>query len=55
MPSARGPKAVEPVIVETIDLETMRLIRPARIDGLRDRTNEVWRPLLAIAELAGEA
>jgi Protein of unknown function (DUF3631) len=28
--------------------------RPARIDGLRDRTNEVWRPLLAIAELAGE-
>jgi Protein of unknown function (DUF3631) len=28
--------------------------RPVRIDGLRDRTNEVWRPLLAIAELAGE-
>jgi Protein of unknown function (DUF3631) len=33
---------------------TLRLTRPIRIDGLRDRTNEVWRPLLAIAELAGD-
>jgi hypothetical protein len=32
-------------------LETLRLARPARIEGLRDRVNEVWRPLLAIAEL----
>jgi Protein of unknown function (DUF3631) len=38
-----------------IDLETLKATRPVRIDGLRDRTNEVWRPLLAIAELAGEA
>ena len=35
-------------------VETLRLTRPARIDGLRDRVNEVWRPLLAIAELTGE-
>jgi Protein of unknown function (DUF3631) len=35
-------------------LDTLRAARPARVDGLRDRTNEVWRPLLAIAELAGE-
>lgn len=33
----------------------LKAARPDRIDGLRDRTNEVWRPLLAIAELAGEA
>jgi hypothetical protein len=36
-------------------LEGLRVARPDRIDGLRDRTNEVWRPLLAIAELAGES
>ncbi len=36
-------------------VEALTLARPARIDGLRDRTNEVWRPLLAIAELAGAA
>jgi hypothetical protein len=36
-------------------VETLSAARPARVDGLRDRTNEVWRPLLAIAELAGEA
>jgi hypothetical protein len=35
-------------------LEPLRAARPARVDGLRDRVNEVWRPLLAIAELAGE-
>ncbi len=34
-------------------LETLRAARPPRIEGLRDRVNEVWRPLLAIAELAG--
>jgi Protein of unknown function (DUF3631) len=28
-------------------------MRPPRVEGVRDRTNEVWRPLLAIAELAG--
>jgi Protein of unknown function (DUF3631) len=38
-----------------VDLETLRTTRPVRIEGLRDRTNEGWRPLLAIAELAGEA
>jgi Protein of unknown function (DUF3631) len=37
-----------------IEVETLQATRPARIDGLRDRTNEVWRTLLAIAELAGE-
>jgi hypothetical protein len=35
-------------------LEPLRVARPGRVDGLRDRVNEVWRPLLAIAELAGE-
>src|SRR5262249_4352494 len=35
-------------------VDRMAATRPARIDGLRDRTNEVWRPLLAIGELAGE-
>jgi hypothetical protein len=33
----------------------LRELPPIRIEGLRDRQNEVWRPLLAIAELAGEA
>jgi Protein of unknown function (DUF3631) len=36
-----------------LHLETLRAARPARVEGLRDRTNEVWRPLLAIAELDG--
>jgi Protein of unknown function (DUF3631) len=35
--------------------EGLKAARPERIEGLRDRSNEVWRPLLAIAELAGEA
>jgi hypothetical protein len=34
-------------------IDELQDARPARIDELRDRTNEVWRPLLAIAELAG--
>jgi hypothetical protein len=34
-------------------IERLKLMKPERIAGLRDRTNEVWRPLLAIAELAG--
>jgi Protein of unknown function (DUF3631) len=39
----------------TAELETLKMSRPARIEGVRDRTMEVWRPLLAIAEVAGEA
>ena len=35
-------------------IDTLAAARPGRVDGLRDRTNEVWRPLLAIAEEAGE-
>jgi hypothetical protein len=35
-------------------IDTLAVARPGRVDGLRDRTNEVWRPLLAIAELAGD-
>jgi Protein of unknown function (DUF3631) len=35
-------------------IDTLAVARPSRVDGLRDRTNEVWRPLLAIAEEAGE-
>jgi hypothetical protein len=35
-------------------LDGLKAARPDRIEGLRDRSNEVWRPLLAIAELAGE-
>jgi hypothetical protein len=33
----------------------LKTSKPDRVDGLRDRTNEVWRPLLAIADLGGEA
>jgi Protein of unknown function (DUF3631) len=35
-------------------LETLQAARPGRVEGLRDRVNEVWRPLLAIAELDGD-
>jgi hypothetical protein len=35
-------------------LVALRGVFPAKVEGLRDRQNEVWRPLLAIAELAGE-
>jgi hypothetical protein len=35
-------------------LDELRAARPERIEGLRDRTMEVWRPLLAIAERAGD-
>jgi Protein of unknown function (DUF3631) len=36
------------------NLDALRAARPVRIEGVRDRTMEVWRPLLAIAELAGD-
>jgi hypothetical protein len=36
-------------------LDALTAARPERVDGLRDRTTEVWRPLLAIAELDGDA
>lgn len=36
------------------ETEALALLRPPRIDGLRDRANEVWRPLLALAERAGD-
>lgn len=36
-------------------LDELSAARPDRVDGLRDRQNEVWRPLLAIAKLAGDA
>jgi hypothetical protein len=38
------------------DAETvseLRALRPPRLEELRDRANEVWRPLLAIADHAG--
>jgi hypothetical protein len=35
-------------------LDVLRAARPDRVEGVRDRTMEVWRPLLAIAELDGE-
>ena len=38
-----------------VRIDTLRAARPDRVDGIRDRTMEVWRPLLAIAELDGEA
>jgi hypothetical protein len=34
---------------------SLRGMPATRVEGLRDRQNEVWRPLLAIAQLAGEA
>jgi hypothetical protein len=34
-------------------VESLRGMSFIRVEGLRDRQNEVWRPLLAIAELAG--
>lgn len=33
--------------------ETVRLARPTEIDGLNDRANDCWEPLLAIASAAG--
>ncbi|MDH2242823.1 DUF3631 domain-containing protein [Pseudomonas sp. GD03909] len=33
--------------------EAIRTARPAEVDGLNDRANDCWEPLLAIAELAG--
>lgn len=33
--------------------EAVRMARPAEIDGLNDRANDCWEPLLAIAEVAG--
>jgi hypothetical protein len=38
----------------SVTVDVLRGSRPARIEGLRDRTMEVWRPLLAIAEMDGE-
>lgn len=33
--------------------EAIRTARPAEVDGLNDRANDCWEPLLAVAELAG--
>mgnify|MGYP003108455935 CR=1 FL=1 len=33
--------------------EAIRTARPAEVEGLNDRANDCWEPLLAIAELAG--
>lgn len=33
--------------------EAVRLVRPAEIEGLNDRANDAWEPLLAIAGVAG--
>ena len=35
------------------ETDELRALRPPRLEGLRDRANEVWRPLLAIADHAG--
>jgi Protein of unknown function (DUF3631) len=35
------------------ETEELHTLRPPRLEGLRDRANEVWRPLLAIADRAG--
>ncbi len=37
-----------------VAIGALRAARPVRVEGVRDRTMEVWRPLLAIAELDGE-
>lgn len=34
--------------------DAVRHARPAEIEGLNDRANDCWEPLLAIAEIAGE-
>src|SRR5262249_33492749 len=34
-------------------MDSLRGVSSTRLEGLRDRQNEVWRPLLAIAQLAG--
>ena len=36
-------------------IDVLQMARPVRVEGIRDRTMEVWRPLLAIAELDGES
>jgi hypothetical protein len=33
--------------------DAIRIARPAEIEGLNDRANDCWEPLLAIAEIAG--
>jgi hypothetical protein len=33
--------------------EAIRTARPAEVDGLNDRANDCWEPLLAVAEVAG--
>nr|WP_279222709.1 DUF3631 domain-containing protein [Stutzerimonas kunmingensis] len=33
--------------------EDIRTARPAEVEGLNDRANDCWEPLLAVAELAG--
>lgn len=33
--------------------EAIRNARPAEVDGLNDRANDCWEPLLAVAEVAG--
>lgn len=33
--------------------EAVRMARPAEIEGLNDRANDCWEPLLAVAEVAG--
>jgi hypothetical protein len=33
--------------------EAIRTARPAEVEGLNDRANDCWEPLLAVAELAG--
>lgn len=33
--------------------ESVRTARPAEVDGLNDRANDCWEPLLAVAESAG--
>ena len=34
-------------------VETLASLRPLRVHGLRDRANEVWRPLLSISSTGG--
>jgi Protein of unknown function (DUF3631) len=37
----------------TVSVDTLKAMRPNRVPGLRDRLQDVWTPLLAIADLAG--
>ena len=52
-PSAFAERVAQLARFAIDNREAVRNARPAEIEGLNDRTNDCWEPLLAIAEVAG--